>query len=230
MAHNSPTNTNMGKQRRVKILNRGLFVVVEGSEGRGKTTLVENIVCELSDVLHPKANRRLLVDTAAYPVRTSITGMKIDDMLKGKIPFDSILMQSLHIANKIEEMDSLKGMLNNNDIVVLDRYTPSSYVYCELTGVPYEWIHKTHKVLPEPDLTIILTGKYFGTKSSEVYDSKQAEIESLYLKCAQRFGWQVVSNDLPPDELAKKVADILLRTFTARLYPDNQKAMCQCCD
>ena len=46
--------------------------------------------------------------------------------------------------------------LNENYIVITDRYKYSSMIYQGFSGVPIEWIVELNKMVPDPDVTILI--------------------------------------------------------------------------
>jgi len=130
-----------------------VLVQVEGTDGVGKTTVV-NFLREELDKENVKV--RVLV----FPSRETRIGSIIDEMLK-KRKFEwneAVIFQLLQTANRLEFYKEIEEWREKKDsVLILDRYVLSGLVYGKLDGVPYNSLMTLQLLLPPPQLNIVLT-------------------------------------------------------------------------
>jgi dTMP kinase len=68
---------------------------------------------------------------------------------------DALVFQALMTVNRMEVAEAINRADALGD-VVLDRYWPSGYVYGTLDGLSPEYLIEIHKILPQPDLFLLL--------------------------------------------------------------------------
>jgi len=130
-----------------------VLVQVEGTDGVGKTTVV-NLLREELDKENVK------VKVLVFPSRETKIGSIIDEMLK-KRKFEwneAVIFQLLQIANRLEFYKEIERWREKKDsVLILDRYVLSGLVYGKLDGVPYNSLMTLQLLLPPPQLNIVLT-------------------------------------------------------------------------
>ncbi len=130
-----------------------VLVQVEGTDGVGKTTVV-NFLREELDKENVKV--RVLI----FPSRETRIGSIIDEMLK-KRKFEwneAVIFQLLQTANRLEFYKEIEEWREKKDsVLILDRYVLSGLVYGKLDGVPYNSLMTLQLLLPPPQLNIVLT-------------------------------------------------------------------------
>lgn len=118
---------------------KGVFIVIEGIDGAGKTTLAQELA------------KRLKIYNV---VVTQEPFMPISELLKGATPQEKALLFAtdrwVHV-NKVILPELQKG-----SIVISDRYSLSSFVYQSIEGVPIEEILELNKHFPKPDLLLLI--------------------------------------------------------------------------
>jgi dTMP kinase len=124
----------------------GLFIVVEGPNGVGKTTVSEALV-------HALAADRIAVHATAEPTHTSL-GKAIRE-LEASMTTNTLALSCAadrcdHIAREIQPS------LTAGFWVVCDRYVPSSLVLQRIDGLDVEWIWTLNNCALQPDLTVYL--------------------------------------------------------------------------
>jgi dTMP kinase len=134
---------------------RGKWIVVEGPDRIGKTTLISVMTQALS-----KANLKVLSN--GFPRRETYVGEIIDKTLKSKNDYKIISGKAqtmLFLADMMDAMNSIKNFLKNDGVVLSDRYTMSTYAYAlaQYDDIDEEWIRDAISLLPTPDLYILLT-------------------------------------------------------------------------
>lgn len=143
-----------------------MFIAVEGCDAAGKHTQTEKLKA------HFEAIGGLNVTKFDLPKYESITGAMIKDHLKGKwvVTPDSnqdltgiyrsdpstYLFQCCQLVNRMETLPD--GIWNQGpkDVFIADRYNASAYAYGVAFGLDFDWLIKTHRHLPQPDLNIML--------------------------------------------------------------------------
>lgn len=130
-----------------------MFVVLEGIDGSGKTT-----VCSaLSEKLSERGYRVAVTEEPTELIRPLLSGgMEIKD------PAALFL---LFTADRMEHQERIKKLLSSNDIVLCDRYLLSSFAYQGvLISQKYggwdramRWMESVSEYIHmKPDLTILL--------------------------------------------------------------------------
>jgi dTMP kinase len=125
----------------------GLFVAVEGPNGVGKSTVVEHA--------GPLLEQQLGVHVWATkePSRTAL-GRAIRE-LEPSFPREALALacaadRADHLAREIEPA------VARGELVLSDRYLPSSLVLQQLDGLELEWIMAINKSVPAADLTLFI--------------------------------------------------------------------------
>lgn len=130
-----------------------VLVQVEGTDGVGKTTVV-NLLREELDKENVK------VKVLVFPSRETKIGSIIDEMLK-KRKFEwneAVIFQLLQTANRLEFYKEIERWREKKDsVLIFDRYVLSGLVYGKLDGVPYNSLMTLQLLLPPPQLNIVLT-------------------------------------------------------------------------
>ena len=123
-----------------------MFIVVEGPNGVGKTTVCEALTHALTSV-----GRR--VHPTAEPTKTSL-GKAIRELEATMSPHALALSCAAdrcdHIAREIQPL------LEVGVWVVCDRFSPSSLVLQRLDGLELDWIWSLHGCGVRPDITVYL--------------------------------------------------------------------------
>lgn len=177
-----------------------MIICIEGPDKVGKGTQAKILA------------KRLGCKHIRYPNYESDTGALIREILDGKVHTLNRDFQILQARDKIEDMPRLKYAEETDGYVVLERYTPSTYVYGLVDGVPLEDSIVMSKELPVPDLTIVLYGPPWNLKEDR-YENKdtQDSVREFYMLLAKPFQWQLVDStatiEAVSDVIWKKVID-----------------------
>jgi len=115
-------------------MSRGLFIVFEGINGAGKTTIINNIMEKLNNkivLLKTVDNDTIeLWNYYKFPNRTTIIGQKIDKFLKNELNINSIDAQSkIFSENRKEFRVEMEQLLKKGYNIICDRYTYSNAAY-----------------------------------------------------------------------------------------------------
>lgn len=118
----------------------GAFVVVEGLDGTGKSTLAANLARELGGVLMATPG------TAFRELREPVLeALGPDPMARALFYAGTVVSQGRHARRLADE----------GAVVVMDRYWLSTLVYARARGVA--GLEALERLLPEPDATLLVT-------------------------------------------------------------------------
>lgn len=127
-------------------ISSGLFAVIEGPNGVGKTTLLNLIRDRLLDA-------GCSVLTSKEPTESAL-GLWIRAN-QGEV--GGRTLACLVAANRYEHIESVvQPALERNTIVLTDRYLTSSFVYQIADGVPRAFVWALNSQCLVPDLTVCL--------------------------------------------------------------------------
>jgi dTMP kinase len=136
------------KKRAIFDMPKGLFIVLEGIDGSGKSTQSKL----LFDFLSKNGEQAILTKEP--------TDGDIGKLLKNKylkevdLPFVDAL---LFAADREEHLKKIViPALNEGKIVISDRYYHSTLAYQQAQGLELKWLLELNKNFIKPDLTIII--------------------------------------------------------------------------
>lgn len=222
----------------------GLLIAIEGIDGSGKGTQS----ARLTDTLLAQGVRAAMLQFPRYAA-TSF-GKAIGDFLNGRFgSLDQVhpqLAALLYAGDRFESKSLLQSMLDENDVVVLDRYIGSNLAHqaAKRDGDErrrlMEWIeHVEFSIygLPHADLTLLIdmssawSRELVGRKAARDYTDRTADLQEAdlpymekvrqcYRQIAEsRADWTVIPGLTETGEL-RTVAEVgghILRIVTARL-------------
>lgn len=104
-------------------IKRGAFILLEGIDKCGKSTISKRLV----ELLNDKGYRCELLH---FPDRTTSTGHLINEYLKdGNCKLNNETIHLLFAANRWENVDKTKTLLLEGVNVIVDRYSYSGIAY-----------------------------------------------------------------------------------------------------
>ncbi len=188
---------------------RGRFIVLEGVDGTGKTTLAGRLADMIGDAA----------------VTSEPTTGRIGAVLRsgelGDIPPAAEAL--LFAADRAIHTAEMEGILESGRWVICDRYMASTVAYQSAAmggGADIEWLieMQRHAVI-EPDATFLLDmdpeeslrrvdSRGGGTSRFEKLDFLR-EVRREYLRLAERFGFSVIDASADRDSVFSEVAGIL---------------------
>lgn len=176
--------------------NQGFFLVIDGIDGSGKSTLVDLVTKYFHE-------RDFSIFRTTEPTQRDL-GQILRKYLRtptSPAPLDALVFA----ADRIEHCTyEILPALKQGNLVISDRYRDSSYVYQTIQGKSHgmdlEWIKSINKFSIEPDLTIILdldpkislNRKHHQTQQNQTEMEKfenlgfQTKIRELFLNIAQQ--------------------------------------------
>ena len=130
-------------------------------------------------------DRGFKVATFEVPLRSNFTYDLIYSMLNNglakKLPK---LFQFLQYLNRqIFQWTELSSIEKDYDYIIMDRWSLSTIVYGNATGVPQDFTQNLYNKLKLPDYTIVLVGKSHEHKPEDDYESDnslQTKVRELY--------------------------------------------------
>lgn len=192
----------------MKKLKRGIFIVIEGIDGAGITTNSKLLVKWLEE---NQFNAIYTKEPTEGPI-----GKLIREFLSSNYNLDPYLMALLFTADRsFHVKDTILPSLNQNKIVVCDRYYFSTLAYQSVHGTDFDLIYKMNKKFPEPNSIILLDvnpelaikrkggGKEFYEK---LYFLK--DIRKRFLEMASDFNFIVVSSNDSLEVVQNKIRKI----------------------
>lgn len=208
------------------------FAVIEGCDGSGTTTQIKLLKKKYENLLNPAKPTDVFAAEAgaAYMESFFLTGeptqgpvgILIRQILKGEISVEKDTLARLFAADRGEHLYGLEGIIarcKRGELVVSDRYTPSSLVYQGLEcGIKLPKM--LNAAFPHPELLVYIDldsemamGRIEKREGKdEIYDRLefQARVRSAYLKLLPWYkesGVNVICLDgaKKPSELADEV-------------------------
>lgn len=186
---------------------KGLFVVLEGIDGTGKTTLSRCLEKQLS--------------TLGYTVYLTAepTNGVIGSLLRNSDIGNSKAEALMFVADRALHTEEMISHVNNGEIVICDRYYASTLAYqsAQLDDrfVDMEWLKQINDgVITEPDLTFLLD--IDPEKASERVDNRgersrferleyQKRVRENYLKIAGERNFIVTDASFPAEQVCSEV-------------------------
>ncbi len=130
-------------------MEKGVFIVLEGIDGCGKSTQSELLGKWLE-----KQGKKVRVTHEMTDGKIGTLLRK--DYLKPGVNYPAIDAM-LFAADRIEHVEEkVRPSLGRGDFVVSDRYYLSSLAYQNAQGLPLEWIYAVNKYAIKPDLSILI--------------------------------------------------------------------------
>jgi dTMP kinase len=190
---------------------RGLFVVLEGGDGCGKSTQVKRLVSRLQDL-----GREVI---ATREPGATETGAAIRLLVLGGDHLDPRAEALLIAADRAEHVSEvIRPALERGAVVVSDRYIPSSLAYQGVArGLGVDEIARLSDWATgglAPDIVIVFdvaaseaAGRRTGPEDrmEREPDSFRAAVNQAYRDLAARFGWTVVDGSAPVEVVAEQV-------------------------
>ena len=139
-----------GSQKMTERVQKGLFIVLEGIDGSGKSTQVELLARRLR-------KKGLEVITLREPTEGR-WGQKIRELSKKRGSITPEKELDLFIKDRRENvLKNIKPALEAGQTVILDRYFYSTLAYQGARGIPLEKIKRRHQsFILIPDLVFII--------------------------------------------------------------------------
>ena len=205
-------------------IDRGFFITFEGIEGSGKSTQI----ALLSSFLKKKITKKVFLtrEPGGTKISEKIRKLVINDLDEKSNSLTELL---LLFAARAEHYDLIREKLNNNYIVLCDRYIDSTVAYQHYNGdIKLDVINYMQKLIDpknKPDLTILLDIDPVVSKSRILKRSKKLDrfdkesvgkmnkIRKAFLKIAKLNKKRVIviSNNLSKKDVQTNVQNQVLK-------------------
>lgn len=194
---------------------KGLFVVLEGIDGSGKTTQAARV----KEALEGNGHK---VTALRFPDRTTPSGQIISSYLKREVELNTTALETLFLRNKEEKQAFIAQCFEEGHIILCDRYVLSSLAYGVANGSDRDHLFDMHRGLWLPHLTVYLdlsptkaaTRGAFGSERYEnqlFLDNVQANYTSLMQEGSTLTGckWTSVDAGKTIDEVTLDICDAI---------------------
>ncbi len=191
---------------------KGIFIVIEGLDGSGKTTQALILAKRLSETYQ--------IHLTAEPSKGKIGAFIREGCLyeDTRLPIEAEAL--LFAADRIEHQTELNPALKEGRLVICDRYVYSSLAYQGSAGLSLDWIKAINARALQPDLCIfidvppeLVLERLQRKKSVMETLETQQKVREIYLKYVEKGELVRVDGDLPKElvaeELFLKVSEFL---------------------
>jgi dTMP kinase len=190
--------------------NKGIFIVIEGLDGSGKTTQAA--------LLAKKLSQNHIVLLTAEPSRGKIgTFIRQGCLYEDKrLPTEAEAL--LFAADRIEHMQKeVKPALDEGKLVICDRYVYSSLAYQGSAGLSLDWIKTINARALQPDFSVFIDvapervlERLQRKKSVMETIETQRKVREIYLKFVEKGELIRVDGDKPKEAVADELCDVVL--------------------
>jgi dTMP kinase len=205
-------------------MSGGLLVSIDGPGGVGKSTLTTQLAAEL-------VGRGVPTHATTEPSRSPL------GELARHAPdhYEGLVLACLVAADRYQHLEAeIQPHLAAGEVVVTDRYVPTSLVLQRIDGVDPGFIWQLNRYAPPPDLAVILqanpavlaarlAARGAHTRFERAPDASTVE-SRLYQQAAQRLqaaGWPLLhldTTETAPEQLATSLASHIV-TLQERRQP-----------
>lgn len=202
---------------RTTFLSGGLLIAVDGIDGAGKTTLAQKLAARLRA-------RHMAVTVSKEPTSGPWGAQLRASAAQGRLsPEEELRLLLLDRRQHVEEV--IRPALDRGDVVILDRYYPSTAAYQGSRGIPVEAILLQNTFAPAPDITLVLDVKPdVGLARIRARGDKpnHFETEDNLTRCREIFlsmplpSRAVVDASAGPDEVFKRSWDAIAKKISAK--------------
>lgn len=191
-------------------MNKGKLIVIEGIDKAGKQTQAEM----LQDYLTMAKGKDTVL--RSFPFYDSHSGICIKRYLKGEEHFSQKTINMIYSVNRYEQRYWLNLFLNNNTIVILDRYYYSNMAYGCPLGVNriarMLEIEDMDCEMPEPDYVLFIDiSPEMSQQRNSNQDINERNLEFLrcvrqnYLDLVKRYNWIVIDGEMDKEKVHKSI-------------------------
>ena len=192
----------------------GIFIVIEGIDGAGKTLHSRNLCIQL---------HRRGFDTryTAEPSREFIGGLIREEFLnRTKIPPEMETL--LFAADRFQHLQRvILPMLQQSKIVVSDRYYYASIAYQGAQGVSIDWIRTVNSFAPKPDLALYLDvpadlalSRIHRRKSLMEHVELEKKVRDIYLDMVKQNELTFIDGSQSIEAVDRDVLKLVLETIS----------------
>ncbi len=192
------------------MVKTGIFIVIEGLDGSGKTTQ--------ANILSEKLSENYKVLCTAEPSQGKIGSFIRNGCLyeEKRLPKEAEAL--LFAADRIEHMQNeIAPALAEDKIVICDRYIYSSLAYQGSTGLSLDWIKTINARALQPDFSIFIDvspeqvlERLQRKKSVMETLETQQKVRQVYLKFVDKGELVLVDGDKTKEDVANAMYSVVL--------------------
>ncbi|UCF44722.1 MAG: dTMP kinase [Candidatus Bathyarchaeota archaeon] len=194
---------------------KGTFICIEGLDGSGKTTQAKLLTQKLR-----KSHKAVYT---AEPSQGKIGTFIRRSYLYGEQRLSSIIEALLFAADRIEHVEAeVLPALNQEKLVISDRYLYSSLAYQGAAGLSLEWIEKINEHALRPDLAILIdvdpkTAIHRLKPNKSVMENMetQQKVRKIYLKFVEKGSLTRINGDQPKNEVSQELYAVVMKFLNA---------------
>lgn len=196
-------------------MKRGLFVVIYGPSGVGKSKQLEI----LDDTLHRMGVSSRVVKFPIYEIKP--TGAELERLVHGGgrlLPEEK--MQEIFAANRKSFEPTICNWLDAGVTVLAEDYKGTGVAWGMVRGMSLEQMERINSDQLDPDLAILMDGPKRVERAAmdHPYGSEEEwyKIRKTYLQLADRYGWIRVGADAPVLTVAGRIFAIVRPVLMSR--------------
>lgn len=165
---------------------KGKFIVIEGPDRVGKTTLIKNLTLFLN-------NNNIKTYNIRFPNNNNVIGNLINDILINKSKYNKIKQDSLNLlflSDMINESENIIEKIKENYVIICDRYYFSTLIY-GISSLKNETnenllLNIMNNML-KPDILCILKGCINELKNRDGYGEQVTENINYQTKVIENY-------------------------------------------
>lgn len=192
-------------------MNHGLLIVLEGIDQSGKTTIAKLLKNKLKDL-----NFKTIIQ--AFPDKSTLLGNIISSYLQNNIKLSPQESHLLFTLNRLEKNKYIQSKLEENFIIICDRYIHSGIAYSLANGLDYYYSFNTQKYLIKPDLifyfdiSISETNKRRKSLKTDIYETTnfQTKVKEAYSKIKTN-DWIIINAEQTPEEITNTILNHIIK-------------------
>lgn len=190
---------------------RGVFICIEGIDVSGKTTQARRLV----------RNLKLRGFNAVYttePSRGRVGEFVRRYVLDRKRRLSIAVEALLFAADRVDHVENrIKPALENEKILVCDRYIYSTLAYQGATGLSLNWIEQINKFALSPDLALfldvppeVLVNRLNRKRSVMETLKNQRKVREMYMRMVKNGRLTLIDGNKSINDVAENVLAVVL--------------------
>lgn len=182
------------------------FIVLEGIDGSGKSTVLEYLEDRLEGV-------HVTSEPTESPAGTLVSEAEKQD----KSPYYDLF---LFLADRVEHIEEIRELQSKGKTVICDRYWGSTCAYQAASSeIPLKYTEEIQEpFILKPDLTVLFDIdpgtaldriQHRGDESKYERSDYLTRVRENYLELADRHGWQVIDAGRELEDVKEKVLSLV---------------------
>ncbi len=192
-----------------------MIIVIEGTDQAGKYTQTRLLAERLG-----KHHKTTVFD---FPDYTTPIGREIREYLDNRRNFPPQVIHCLLSANRWEKLKEIETSVNNDHIVIMNRYYQSNIAYGLANDLDQAWLENLDAGLPQPDVVFFLdiSPNESFERQHRSRDKFEADADFLskvavhYKRLAESYNWKIINATQPKEEIHKLILKELKNTELA---------------